>query len=330
MSRSANAHILLVLVTLIWGATFVQIKAALVYASPLLFNTVRMTLAAVSLVLVFRKDMVRLTPQAIRAGSIVGFFLWLGYEFQTTGLNLTTPSKSAFLTGVSVVLVPVFLALFFRRHVNRWTLIGVVAAFLGLYLLTVPASAGGGSDFSSINRGDALTLGCAVSFAFQIIFMGRATRKHSFQQIAAVEAIVCAILMAITFPAVEKSYVVWNSTVIWAILVTGLLGTAAAFTVQAWAQQFTPSTHTALIFSLEPVFASITSFILLRERLGGRGGFGAALILGGVLLSELKGSTQSATEDEPGPGAVENTAADPRAGRQNLTAPDSRPGVPSE
>jgi drug/metabolite transporter (DMT)-like permease len=131
--------------------------------------------------------------------------------------------------------------------------------------------------------------------------MGRATRKYPFQQIAAVEAIVCAAMMALTFPVIEKPYVAWNSTVIWAILVTGLLGTAAAFTVQAWAQQFTPPTHTALIFSLEPAFAWLTSLIVLREHLGGRGGVGAALILAGVLLSELKGSTQAATKDEVGP-----------------------------
>lgn len=299
MSRSVKAHILLVIVTLVWGATFVQIKAALAYASPLLFNVVRMSLAAVALGLVFHKDLRRLTRESARAGVIVGFFLWLGYEFQTTGLKLTTPSKSAFLTGVSVALVPVFLAVFFRRHINRWTSVGVIAAFLGLYLLTVPTGANGGADFSSINRGDVLTMGCAVSFAFQIIYMGRATQKHAFQQIAAVEAIVCALLMAITVPVVESPvYIAWNSTVVWAILVTGLLGTAAAFTVQAWAQQFTSPTHTALIFSLEPVFAWITSLVILHEKLGIRAGLGGVLILGGVLLSELKGSTQAAAREE--------------------------------
>jgi drug/metabolite transporter (DMT)-like permease len=78
--------------------------------------------------------------------------------------------------------------------------------------------------------------------------------------------------------------------VIWAILVTGLLGTGAAFTIQAWAQQFTPPTHTALIFLLEPVFAWMTSYIVLHERLGIRAGVGALLILGGIVVSELKGS----------------------------------------
>ncbi|MFB3814240.1 MAG: DMT family transporter [Terriglobales bacterium] len=290
MSRSVKAHILLIAVTVVWGTTFVLIKDALTHISPLLFNAVRMTLAALTLLLIFRRDMARLTRESARAGVLVGIFLWLGYEFQTTGLKLTTPSKSAFLTGVSVVLVPVFLAIGWRRMVNRWTATGVAVAFLGLYLLTVPAVDGGGLNLASINRGDLLTLGCAVGFAFQIITMGRATARFPFQQIATVEAMVSAGLMFITVPVLEQSYVTWTPTVIWAILITGLLGTAVAFTVQAWAQQFTPPTHTALIFSLEPVFAWMTSYVVLGERLGFRATVGAVMILSGVLLSELKGS----------------------------------------
>ena len=294
MSRSLKAHFLLVLVTLVWGLTFVQIKDALGDISPLLFNAVRMTLAGATLVLVFRKHL-RMSAAVLRYGIWMGTLLWLGYEFQTTGLVLTTPSKSAFLTGVSVVLVPVFLTLVWRRHINRWTSMGVLAAFFGLYLLTVP-KAGAGGLLSGINRGDLLTLGCAVSFAFQIIFMGRAMRVHSFEQIATLQACVAAVLMAITVPLLEKPHVVWTPRVVIAILVTGLLATAAAFTIQAWAQQFTPPTHTALIFVLEPVFAWASSYLLLGERLGTRAGLGALLIIAGVLLSELKGSASQPGE----------------------------------
>ena len=288
MSRSLKAHLLLVLVTLVWGVTFVQIKDALRDISPLLFNAVRMALAGAALALIFRKNL-RMNRAALRCGIWMGTLLWMGYEFQTTGLVLTTPSKSAFLTGVSVVLVPVFLALLWRRQVNRWTSLGVLVAFAGLYLLTVPNSSSG-SLLSGINRGDALTLGCAVAFAFQIIFMGRAMRVHGFEQIASLQACVAAVLMALTVPLLEKPHVVWSPRVLLAILVTGLLATAAAFTIQAWAQQFTPPTHTALIFVLEPVFAWASSYLLLGERLGRRASLGALLIIAGVLLSELKGS----------------------------------------
>ncbi len=301
MSRSLKAHILLVLVTVVWGTTFVVIKNALADISPLLFNSIRMTLAALVLMAIYHRELPRLTQDSIRAGVLVGAFLWLGYELQTTGLKLTTPSKSGFLTGVSVVLVPVFLAIGWRRHVNRWTASGVAAAFIGLYLLTVPAvSAAERFGLAGINSGDLLTLGCAIAFAFQIVLLGQATQKFRFEQIATLQAATAAVLMAITVPLAEQAHVLWSTRVIWAILVTGVLGTAAAFTIQAWAQQFTPPTHTALIFSLEPVFAWMTSFVFLGERLGVRAGFGAALILAGILLSELKGSENAALKAELG------------------------------
>ena len=278
------------LVTLVWGATFVQIKDALRDISPLLFNAVRITFASSALALFYRRELRTMGRSAVYAGVLVGIPLWLGFSFQTTGLRLTTPSKSAFLTGFSVILVPVFLAIGWRKKVNAWTVAGVFIAFVGLYLMTVPAGNGSGLNLESINRGDLLTLGCAVMFAFQIILMGRAMQKHRFEAVATAEALTCAVLMFMSVPVLEHAHVVWSSRVIWAILVTGLLGTGAAFTIQAWAQQFTPPTHTALIFLLEPVFAWMTSYIVLHERLGMRAGMGALLILGGIVVSELKGS----------------------------------------
>ena len=285
-----KAHILLVAVTLVWGATFVQIKDALQDISPLLFNAVRITFASAMLAVYFRRELASMSREAVKAGAMVGIPLWLGFSFQTTGLRLTTPSKSAFLTGMSVILVPVLLALIWRKRINAWTVAGVFIAFVGLYLMTVPAGNGSGLNLETINRGDLLTVGCAVMFALQIIFMGRAMQKHRFEGVATVEAIVCAMMMWVSVPVLEHAHALWSSRVIWAILVTGLLGTGAAFTIQAWAQQFTPPTHTALIFLLEPVFAWITSYIVLHERLGMRAGAGALMILGGILVSELRGS----------------------------------------
>ncbi|HXE91030.1 MAG TPA: DMT family transporter [Terriglobales bacterium] len=285
MSRLHKAHVLLVLVTVVWGASFVLVKAALSDSTPLLLNALRMGLAAVVLAIYYRREWARLTVPVVRAGIPVGVFLFLGYALQTWGLTDTTPAKSAFLTGVSVVLVPVFMALFWRRLVKRWTAVGVALAFVGLYLLTVPL----GALRDGIRFGDLLTLGCAVAFAFQIIYLGRATHRHRFEPIALLQLAVASVLMALAVPLLETPSVTWSSRVLWAIVVTGLASTAAAFSIQAWAQQFTPPTHTALIFSLEPVFAGLISFFFLGERLGGRGLLGAGLILAGVLLSELKG-----------------------------------------
>jgi drug/metabolite transporter (DMT)-like permease len=295
MSRALKAHLLLVLVTFAWGATFVLIKSAVEQdVTPLLFNFIRMLLAAATLGVVFYREVARITRASFIDGALTGVFLWLGYEFQTTGLRLTTASKSAFITGLSVVLVPLFLIIFWGRKPSTWTTIGILAAITGLFLLTVPAGENGAGNWAGVNRGDLLTLGCAVSFGFQIIFLGRATERHPFAQVGFLQIATAAVLMAFTVPILERPHLVWSQGVVWAILITSLLCTAAAFTIQSWAQQFTSPTHTALIFSLEPVFAWITSYVVLGERLGFRAGVGAMLILVGVLISELLGSATAA------------------------------------
>src|SRR5215831_17660673 len=156
MSRSLKAHILLVLMTFIWGTTFVLIKKALQSASPLLFNAIRMSLAAILLAVIYRRHLSHMTRATFRAGVAVGVFLFLGYAFQTTGLHLTTPSKSAFLTGVSTVLVPLLLFVIWRVRVNPWRAAGIITAFVGLFFMTVPAGRQGVADFANINAGDLL------------------------------------------------------------------------------------------------------------------------------------------------------------------------------
>jgi drug/metabolite transporter (DMT)-like permease len=297
VSRTLKAHVLLILITLIWGVTFVVIKNAIQDMAPLLFNCVRMILAAGALVVIYVRHIRTIDRSTLLATLPCGVFLWAGYEFQTTGLHLTTPSKSAFVTGLSVILVPVFLAIFWRKRLKAWTWAGVFAAFVGLYLLTVPATEGGSAlNLQGINLGDVLTLGCAVTFAFQIIFVGIATRKHRFEHVAMLQAVVCAVLMAATLPFAGSLNALWTPRVLWAIAITGLLCTAAAFTIQAWAQQFTSPTYTALIFALEPVFAWITSLTFLGEHLGYRAGLGAILILGGIVIAELKGGSDEAAD----------------------------------
>jgi drug/metabolite transporter (DMT)-like permease len=299
VSRSLKAHVLLVLVTFAWGVTFVLIKNALGQVSPLVFNSLRMAVATIALVLIFHKALRKLTRRSALGGMIMGIFLFLGYAFQTSGLRLTTPSKSAFLTGLAVVLVPIIVAVTDRRVPNRWTTLGVFAAFGGLYLMTIPS--GEGFSLATINRGDLLTLGCAASFAMHIYVTGHTTQQHRFEAVSVMQVAMAGVLMALVIP-LETSRFTFSGPVVFAILFTGLICTAAAFSIQAWAQQFTPPTHTALIFALEPVFAAMTSYVLLGERLGVRGTIGAILILSGILISELKGSAvdlSAALESQP-------------------------------
>ena len=290
---------LLVLVTFAWGATFVLIKNALSQVSPFVFNSWRMAVATVALCVIFRKTISKITRQSAFGGLLMGAFLFFGYAFQTTGLRLTTPSKSAFITGLAVVLVPLIVSVTDRRSPSRWTLLGVVAALGGLYLMTIPA--GEGFSLATINRGDLLTLGCAVSFAMHIYVTGHMTKQHGFEPVSIVQVLTAAVLMSLAIPLETPRFTLSGSTA-FAILFTGLICTAAAFSIQSWAQQFTPPTHTALIFALEPVFAALTSYVLLGEHLGTRGTIGAILILGGILISELKGSAvelSAALESQP-------------------------------
>ncbi len=295
-SRSLKAHALLVGMAFVWGSTFVLVKDALLDCTPQLFNAIRFSLATLVLALLYRRRLAGISRGTIAAGMLVGVFLGAGYMFQNAGLRLTTPSKSAFLTGVSVVLVPVFLTLGWGRKINRWTLLGVAAAFLGLYLLTVPATAGGQGGLDGINLGDLLTLGCAAAFALQIIVLGRVIQKHVFRQIVVVEIGTCAVLM-IFAALLEQPRILVSPTVLWALGITCFVSTVAGFAAQGWAQQFTPPSHTALIFSLEPVFAWATSYLLTGERLGMRGAAGASLILAGVLISELRGHVREPAEE---------------------------------
>ncbi len=296
MSRSLKAHLLLLAATFVWGSTFILIKSALAESSPLAFNAARMAFSALVLCAIFLRQLRALSIGALRAGFQIGTLLWLGYEFQTVGLLYTSASKSAFLTGISVVLVPLFLAVFWRRHVNRYTLAGVCVACIGLYFLCIPPAQG--LSLASLNRGDLLTLGCAVAFAFEIIILGRSAQHYGFAHLVPVEISVCALWMLISLPIADRhGFIRFTPAMLWALAITALLGTVASFIIQAWAQRFTPPTHAALIFSLEPVFAGVTSYLVIGERLGSRALLGAALILIGVLASELRGHVQEPEEE---------------------------------
>lgn len=300
MSQRLKADVALTLCTLLWGVTFVVVKTALESASVFAFMAVRFVLAAGLMAVIYRAALRRLTRGEIWAGAQIGFFMFTGYAFQTLGLLRTTPSKAAFVTGSGVVLVPVLMALFWGRRINRWVWGGALAALVGLYYLTVPPA-----GFTELNVGDLLVFVCAVMFALHIIFVGRYSPHHSvgvlsFLQVATTAALTLAALPVLAVTGWEPPRLDWNAELLMAVLITAVLATAVAFSVQVWAQQYTTPTHTAILFSLEPVFAAITSYIVVRERLGGRALFGAGLILVGILLAELKGPTQAAPES-PGP-----------------------------
>ncbi len=296
MSRKFKADLLLVACTVIWGASFVIVKSALGDASVFAFLMIRFAVAAVSLAAWCFRDLGGLDAKSLRAGAVMGCCMFGGYVFQTAGIELTTPSKAAFVTGFSVVLIPIFLGLFAHHLIGRWIWAGTLTAIAGLYYLTVPSD-----GFGGLNFGDVLVLCGSVAFAWHIIAIGRYAGTHSatmlnFLQVSMTLLMIAAVGFSLQAAGREPLRVSWTARFVVAVLLTGVLATAVTFAVQLWAQQFTSPSHAAILFTLEPVFAALTSFLFFQERLGRRGLAGAALILAGILLAEFKGPAPAATE----------------------------------
>jgi drug/metabolite transporter (DMT)-like permease len=293
-----RAYLLMLFVVAVWGSTFVVIKGALADATPAAFNLARMTLAFLVLAVVYHRSWSGIRRRHLAAGAVVGLCLAAGYQFQTIGLVRTTPSKSAFITGMVVVLVPLLSMIPGVRPPDaralRWNaLVGAALGFAGIVLLTAPKGSGASGvagllpDFSSINMGDVLTFGCAISFAFHCIALSHTSPRIDFRRLALLQVGFCAVFMALSLPLLERPHLVWTPRLITALAVAAVLATAAAFSIQSWAQSILPSTHTALLLTMEPVFAWITSFLVMGERLGVRPAAGALLILAGIAITEL-------------------------------------------
>ena len=299
--RSFKAHLLLLAVVFVWGSTFVLVKDALKDITPLLFNFLRMALASLCLLIIYRRHIGHIPKRGILYGAVTGLALATGYQFQTAGLRLTTPSKSAFITGMSVIFVPLLVAIPRLRpagsHIPRWNAFaGALLAFIGIVFITAPAR--GGYSFASINFGDVLTLFCAIAYAFHVVALAHFSPRMRFEQLALLQVSFAALFMAVSMPVFEHPHVRWSARVLIALAVAAVLATAVAFTVQSWAQQIIPATHTAVLLTMEPVFAWITSLVVLGEGLGLRSGIGAGLILSGIALTELLPSRIQPTAHE--------------------------------
>jgi drug/metabolite transporter (DMT)-like permease len=278
--------------SLFWGVTFVIVKNTLDDISVFAYLAARFTLGALPMAWFYRSDLRKLSRKELWGGLQVGAIMFGGYAFQTAGISRTTPSKAAFITGISVVFVPIFLALFWRRKISAWAWLGVIASFAGLYFLTVPRQ-----GIHDLNHGDMLVLGCSVLYAFQIIFISRFSAEYSqagqaglsFLQVAATAGLSLAAVPFLAATGWEPLRFRLTSQMVFGVLVTAIFTTAIAYPLLVWGQRHITATNAALILATEPVYAAITSFVIIHERLGGRALVGAALILAGILVAELKG-----------------------------------------
>lgn len=297
MSLRSKAHWVLLLCSFFWGVTFVVVKDALLDISVFGYLAARFLLGALPMIWFYRDDLRKLKREELWPGMQIGLFMFAGYAFQTAGIARTTPSKAAFITGVSVVLVPIFVAVFWRKKIGSWAWIGAAASFVGLYFLTVPKE-----GLTELNHGDLLVMGCAVMYALQIIYISRYSATYSLGALSCLQVILVGVLSAITVPVfnatgAERFFVRFTFQMEFGVIVTAVFTTAIAYPLLVWAQRYTTATNTALILTTEPVFAAFTSFFMLHERLGGRALAGAALILAGILLAEWKGTIPAAAPE---------------------------------
>ncbi|SNS66647.1 Permease of the drug/metabolite transporter (DMT) superfamily [Anaerovirgula multivorans] len=280
MSKQLKADLALLGVTIIWGSSFILSKNSLDHLETFNFLAIRFLISALLSSIIFYKNMIHIQKDTLKYGIFIGIILFTGYAFQTVGLNYTTASKSGFITGFCVVIVPVLSALLLKQKPERAAVIGVILALVGLGFLTLDSSL-------SLNIGDFLTLIGALMFALHIITVGKYTVSVDSIALGIVQIAVVGILsllftVTIETPIIPKGVEVWTS-----ILILAVLATSVAFIVQNAMQKFTSATHTALIYTGEPVFSALFAYILAGEILTKGGIFGGILILLGMMIAEL-------------------------------------------
>lgn len=285
LSRQVRADLWLVLVTIIWGSTFVVVKNELASITPLAFVALRFAFAFLVMVAATGRSLARAGRREVAAGALIGVFLFAGYAFQTVGLRYTTASKAAFITGLCVVLAPLFARFMLAHTPSRFALLGVGMATVGLGLLSL-------TEELTLSFGDLLVLGCAVSFALHIVAIGKFAPKMDPLALTTIQIGVVALAGAGGTAMLEPQGGL-PSAATWEVAAfMGVVATAFAFTVQNRVQAITTPTHTALVLSLEPVFGALFAYLLAGERLGARELLGCGLILGGMVVSELRRGEQ--------------------------------------
>jgi drug/metabolite transporter (DMT)-like permease len=268
--------LLLVCVTAVWGWTFVVVQDAIALYGVLPFLAVRFALAGAALAPIYAA---RLTRSSLLVGGGIGVVLAAGYLFQTTGLLFTTPTNSGLITGLFVVFAPLADRIFFGARASRQVLLAVGLSLFGMVLL-----AGGGPE--GANWGDLLTLLCAMALGVHIALLSRYAAGHDAGGLTLAQILAMALLFVVVWPFFEP--VSLPPPGVWvALLVTGLLASAGAFLVQTTVQQRIPAARTAIILTMEPVFAALFGYWLAGDRLVAVQILGAALILSALVIGEV-------------------------------------------
>jgi drug/metabolite transporter (DMT)-like permease len=292
------ADLSLLVLTLFWGTTFTLVKGTLEIGSTALFLTSRFAVATavLGLVALWRRDPVG--PRFWRHGLLLGLAMLVGFVLQTLGLALTTPARSGFITGLSVLVVPFIARFTLGRQVRPSAWAGVALAVMGLALLTRPFDEG--AVTAAVRLGDLLTAGAAAAFALQITFMSEWSRHHPLVPFTLVQVAVVLLGALLMLPLEGARFEAgrWREFA-GVVAFTGVAMTAGAFFIMNWAQRHTSAVRAALIYALEPVTAALFSWQVTGEVLGLAGWAGGGLIVIGVVAGEVGGMLQARGGPEP-------------------------------
>ncbi len=280
--KEYGADFLLFLVALAWGSTFFIVKEAVESTPVYIFLFWRFLFAFLLMALVSYKRLRSVDFATLRAGSILGVFMFLGFAFQTFGLTMSLSSTVAFLTGLNVVIVPFLLYIIFKTKASIYSVFGAIIAAIGLYFLTYGGKLGFG-------LGEAFAFICAVMFALHIVFTDRFSKKYDVMSLVTIQLGIVALLSFVASLSFD-GYLMpkeLDLTLIYALVATVLFATVFAFWVQTSMQRFTTPAKTAIIFTMEPVSAGIFGYLFAGEVLSRAQLLGAFLILFGMISAEL-------------------------------------------
>ncbi|CAM2984540.1 DMT family transporter [Paenibacillus sediminis] len=302
MKSSRLADLSLLFVAMMWGCTFLIVQNAVKVLPPLAFNGFRFIGASLLLALIisifYRDQWRQMSRKMWLHGALLGIFLFLGYGLQTMGLLYTTTSNAGFITGLSVVLVPMIAATLLRHKLSRYTWFSVLLAAAGLYMLTF---SGG---IMKWNYGDMLILLCAVAFALQIAFTGIYAPHYPALALSVIQLAVVGVLSTIfsffiedVGPLSQTLDLLVQPDVLIALLISIGPTSAFAFWIQTACQQYTTPSRVAVIFTMEPVFAAFTGVFFAGEKIGTLALFGCLLILIGMITAELKSANNTAVQE---------------------------------
>jgi drug/metabolite transporter (DMT)-like permease len=280
VNTRSRAEAALLATTLVWGGTFAIVKIGMRDISPLLLIAIRFLIGGGLMLALVGRRIFPVPGQAVLKGSILAAFLFLGFVTQNIGLTITTASKSAFITGMMVIFVPLLQVVIERRPPKPGNVLGVAIVTLGLWFLTSP----GGQAF---NTGDALTLLCSVLFAVYIVYLDVISKEMTTEQLVVIQMTATGLMALAATVLFETPRFVPSAAAIGSLLYLTFLATVVTTYVQTRYQKDTTPTRAVVIFSIEPVIATVIAYFLLGETLGTLGMLGGALIIAGVLVSEF-------------------------------------------